>query len=373
MPRFALVTSGLGNTHGGIGVVAAMIARALSRHGATSIWRHRYERRASIRLGLLFARSLAGSVPPPDFVFYDHVDLARLHALNPLLTRVPYGIFLHGAEVWRPMDPRRRHAIEHAAVLCAGSSTTVARMRRDNPWLPAATVTWLGVRPRAASISASTNGAASTASTSHATTSPPPSSVATARAPMALIVGRMDRTERRKGHDPILDGWPAVSAAVPEARLVVLGGGDDRARLEERVRREALRNVEFRGAVSDTERDELYAACGVFLFPSTQEGFGLAAIEAALAGAPVLGVRGEVIEEILADGSILIDAPTGEAIAEAAIRVLRDPALARALGERGRARARATYLEENFVDRFERAVLPHLEARAADVSGRPTP
>src|SRR5439155_2204486 len=42
-----------------------------------------------------------------------------------------------------------------------------------------------------------------------------------------LIVGRMMRNERHKGHDQLIEDWPLVRKHVPEAQLVVVGRGDD--------------------------------------------------------------------------------------------------------------------------------------------------
>ena len=45
----------------------------------------------------------------------------------------------------------------------------------------------------------------------------------------------MSADERYKGHDELLDVWPALLARKPDARLVVAGDGDDRPRLESRA------------------------------------------------------------------------------------------------------------------------------------------
>ena len=47
-----------------------------------------------------------------------------------------------------------------------------------------------------------------------------------------LIVGRMMQAERYKGHDQLIQAWPAITREVPDAQLIVVGQGDDVARLK---------------------------------------------------------------------------------------------------------------------------------------------
>ena len=54
--------------------------------------------------------------------------------------------------------------------------------------------------------------------------------------PTVLTVGRIAASERYKGHDAILDVWPDVLRRVPDAEYLIVGDGDDRPRLESRVR-----------------------------------------------------------------------------------------------------------------------------------------
>ncbi len=341
LPRVAFVTSGLGHAFGGIGVVAEMAVAQLQGSAALEIWRHHHRWPAAARAAALAAAASWGALRPPQLVFYEHVDLARMHEVIPHLRRVPYVLLLVGTEVWYPLDGRRRRAVEQATLRLAISETTLQLARQHNPWLPPATVTWLGVRPAA------------------------PGQSSPERRPRALIVGRMDPSERRKGHDPILDAWPLIREAVKDAELFIVGEGDDRPRLEARVRSEALAGVTFTGKLSDTARNELYRTSRLFLFPSLQEGFGLAAVEAAAAGMPVLGVSGTVMEELFTrdDGVVFVPEPSGRRIAEAAIPVLRDEGLATSLGAQAQRRACAQFLEAHFGERLRTSLAPLLTKR----------
>src|SRR5207253_3011670 len=55
--------------------------------------------------------------------------------------------------------------------------------------------------------------------------------------PFALAIGRMARSECYKGHEELIRIWPKVERARPGFRLVMLGDGDDRPRLQELARR----------------------------------------------------------------------------------------------------------------------------------------
>src|SRR5262249_26087317 len=107
----------------------------------------------------------------------------------------------------------------------------------------------------------------------------------------ALIVGRMAAAERYKGHDLLLDVWPKVAAAVPDARMVVVGGGDDRARLEARAA--ALGGgVVFAGSLAPAALARRYRECAFFVMPSRGEGFGIVYLEAMRAGKACIGGAG---------------------------------------------------------------------------------
>ena len=143
-PKIALVTSGLGTRHGGIGVVAAAIVCALRTDSDVRVLRHPPHWPRMLRAGAIGLQALLAT-RNIDLVIYDHVHLAVLHAIFPSLRRVPYAVFLHGMELWVPLTGRRREALLGANLLVSNSATTEELARRVNPWLPKAEVTWLGV------------------------------------------------------------------------------------------------------------------------------------------------------------------------------------------------------------------------------------
>ena len=336
--KVVLVTSGLGTAHGGIGVVSQSILKALAGEHEVSLWRHPVALPRLLRKAVFAARALLPSLQTPDFIFYEHVHLAAIHHLLPRLSGVPYGVFLHGIEVWEPLVSRRREALLRANILVSNSATTVAAARAVNPWLPEVKVTWLGVPRRESTVRAGE------------------------LPPLGLIVGRMASVERLKGHDPVLDAWPEIRALIPDARLLIVGSGNDLARLKRRVLNEQIAGVEFLGRLSDRERDQLYERSRLFFFPSKQEGFGLAGVEAAAAGVPAMGLAGTVMSELFPrEAAILIDDLLASTIARAAVRVLSDCDYANTVGAAARKHVEENFLEEHFIARFQAALKPLLQ------------
>jgi phosphatidyl-myo-inositol dimannoside synthase len=338
--KVAIVTSGLGTRYGGIGVVAQAMRSALQPEYDISVWRHPPSWPRAVRIARVAAQSLIGSRAHPVLVIYDHVHLAVLHAIVPGLRRIPYAVFLHGVEVWESLTGRRREALLGADRLIANSARTVADALRFNPWLPKVEVVWLG-------------------------SGTPRFSTTDRSEPIALIVGRMSSLERYKGHDAVISAWPLLRAAVPDARLTIVGTGDDERRLRGRVKVSGLAGIDFRGRLSDSERDRAYRAARLLFYLSTREGFGLAAIEALSFGLPVIGLVGTVIEELFPnnEGVVLAKDLSPENIAEAAIPLLKDSRLSCQLGQLGRARVETVFLEEHFAQRFRRALSPLLNGK----------
>ena len=348
-PKIALVTSGLGTTHGGIGVVAELIATALEKDSNISVWEHHAFWPRFARIPEAVGKTFLGSLKTPDFVLYDHVDLAILHAIIPRLRAVPYAVFLHGIEVWKPIVGRRREALLGANLLLVNSATTAAETRVFNPWLPKVEVTWLGVERQNEIADVGSN------------------------PPVGLIVGRMADSERLKGHDAVMDAWPLIKSAVPDAKLMIVGTGNDKGRLQKRVKAEQLAGVEFCGRINDKLRDQIYRSSRLLFYPSRQEGFGLAGVEAASFGVPFLGLAGTVTEELFptGTGAVIAKDVSRESIAEAAIPVLKDAPYAEELGHAASARVNAVFLREHFSDRLRRALAPLLFAHGTVATNTP--
>jgi phosphatidylinositol alpha-1,6-mannosyltransferase len=168
-----------------------------------------------------------------------------------------------------------------------------------------------------------------------------------------MIVGRMWAEERGKGHDQLLECWPAVVHELPEAELWIIGDGNDRPQLEARARSLGIESsVLFLGRVSDQELSQRYRTASVFAMPSRQEGFGLVYSEAMLHGLPCIASTLDAGAEIVQEGKtgLLVPYDDPAALADAILSILRNPARARELGQAAKRRARERFGYERFRD-----------------------
>ena len=118
--------------------------------------------------------------------------------------------------------------------------------------------------------------------------------------PRILTVSRLTSVDMYKGVDTLIEALPLVRRDFPSARLRIVGGGDDRPRLEAIVDSLGLAGaVDFRGIVDDDTLRAEYEACDLFALPSRKEGFGLVFLEAMTYGKPCLGARAGGIPEVI--------------------------------------------------------------------------
>ena len=159
--------------------------------------------------------------------------------------------------------------------------------------------------------------------------------------PNILFVGRL---EKRKGFKYLLQAFAQVKRAVPESRLMVVGAYDkeDKAPFVLYARQHGLRDVRFIGCVSEDDLPRYYRTCHIFCAPSTGfESFGIVLLEAMAAGKPIVasdidGYRG-VLED--GEGGLLVQPEDERSLADALIRLLKDPALRGKMGHQGQANA----------------------------------
>lgn len=165
-----------------------------------------------------------------------------------------------------------------------------------------------------------------------------------------VAVGRLSR---EKGHGVLLRAMRGVLDQCPGARLVICGEGEEENKLRAQARALGIaRAVEFAGFWADVR--PLLAAASVFAMPSLSEGFGVAVLEAMAMGKPVVAANvGGLPESVVQDETGLLVPPgDADALAEALIALLRDPARARAMGRAGLARARAQFDRPRAIERM---------------------
>ena len=128
------------------------------------------------------------------------------------------------------------------------------------------------------------------------------------------------------------------------AKLLLLGEGPDRILVQQVIRDLNLQNdVIFLGQIDFI--DDLLKCADVFLLPSEQESFGLAALEAMNCAIPVIGATTGGMAEVVVDGETGYLFPVGEisAMAKAAVALLQDPEKHTQFKENARKRAVHTF------------------------------
>ena len=147
-----------------------------------------------------------------------------------------------------------------------------------------------------------------------------------------LSVNRLDRAKR-------IDLLLEAAALDPSLRVVVVGDGPDRERLEAIARDRRLNGrAEFTGRIDEAELASLYARCLAVYYAPVDEDFGMVPYEAFLSEKPVLTTTdaGGPLE-VVADGRTgLVTAPDAAELAQAAGRLRAHPDEARAFGQAGR-------------------------------------
>ncbi|MEW6750748.1 MAG: glycosyltransferase family 4 protein [Candidatus Latescibacterota bacterium] len=181
--------------------------------------------------------------------------------------------------------------------------------------------------------------------------------------PDALVVGTVGRYTRVKAQGDLLAAAGILRERVAKLRLLLVGEGEDRPRLEAQARQLGLAGqavlTGWRAQVGP-----LLRAMDVFALPSRNEGMGKALVEAMHCGLAVVATAvGGVPEVVEAERSgLLVPAGSPAELAGAVLRLALDPELRRTLGEAARQRA-AAYGVEPMVEQIERLYTEVLEEK----------
>ena len=154
----------------------------------------------------------------------------------------------------------------------------------------------------------------------------------------------------------VLRAFALIQARMPEARLIVIGDGPERAHVHETARALALGNVEFVGAVRPTEMGRWYDEADVYLNASDIDNMPNSIIEAFACGLPVVTTRAGGIPYVVEHerNGLMVDCGDHEALAGAALRLLDDTSLAHRLIGEGLRDVREQYTWDAVSDRWAR-------------------
>jgi N-acetyl-alpha-D-glucosaminyl L-malate synthase BshA len=158
----------------------------------------------------------------------------------------------------------------------------------------------------------------------------------------------------------IIAVFEEVAKKIP-ARLLLIGNGPEK---EPAVRLCEERGLSGKIRFLDRQVDvsRLLPLADMYLLLSEHESFGLTALEAMSCAVPVLGTSGSGMDEFVGEGKAGLLFAVGDisAMAEGALRILKNPDVARALGARGRARVEEQYREDiitsQYVELYERMI-----------------
>jgi glycosyltransferase involved in cell wall biosynthesis len=136
----------------------------------------------------------------------------------------------------------------------------------------------------------------------------------------------------------VLRAFARLQREYPEAELVVAGFGSQREPLERLAAELGLRSITFVGRVSPDAMAEYYDRVDVFLNGSDIDNMPLSIMDAFAAGVPVVSTNAGGIPYLVRHGEtgLLVDRGDDEALAAAAVRLLRDDALASRIGDAAR-------------------------------------
>ena len=346
---------------GGIATVARMTARALVEFGVP-LDLLSYLDQEPIEVAGVQARLTYGSklkyllaanrlVWRNQFAIYDFVGTARAHPRAFRALR-PYATWIHGIEVWYDKSTARRQALDASELVLVNSAFTLRKYEALHRKLPGAKLCWL-------------------ATGSNDEPHEPPLFLGP---PRVLILSRIDQSEYYKGHHELIAAWTKVVAAIPEARLLIAGGGSGLTAIKSLASSSPVASrIDVLGFVPEADIAALWRSAHVFAMPSRNEGFGIVYAEAMRHGLPVIASIHDAGSEVNADGvtGFNVDLDKADDLTEKLIFLLEDPDKARAMGQAGRQRWREHFRYSAFARRLRQSLTGYIAfppGNARDVS-----
>jgi glycosyltransferase involved in cell wall biosynthesis len=184
---------------------------------------------------------------------------------------------------------------------------------------------------------------------------------------LVLCVANLSQGAGQKGFDMLLTAWSRVTTALPQARLVMAGGGDPHPWELQANMLGCRASISFAGYVPDVS--DLYSRAAVFVLPSRIEGMSNALLEAQSWGIPVVAtdIPGNRAVIRSAHNGVLVPVDDSDAMANALVRLLRDPVKRTTMGEAARRTIESAFsiqvVSHRWMELYQRLLEEHRVSR----------
>ncbi len=185
--------------------------------------------------------------------------------------------------------------------------------------------------------------------------------------PEHIVIGKIARLFKLKGHDDVIRAAKKVVATQPTARFLFVGDGIFRERLQRDIAEAGMSDYfQFTGLVPPTRIPELISAMDIVVHASFREGLARVLPQALLSGRPAVSYDIDGAREVVVSDETGYLIPPGdvEQMAEKLTLLAGDAALRDRLGAEGRRRCAEVFRHEYMTERIREIYLRVLEGRA---------
>lgn len=218
----------------------------------------------------------------PRVIHVAHVNLTPLQSLLARLVGATTVLNVYGLELWGGLSARRRRALFGVDHVIADCHSTADHVARERLWRQRPEVIW-----DCADLDRFCPGESDSSLMKQF-------GLAADSSPTVMFLGRLSKSARHKGVERLISEFNTVHNSVESARLLIVGDGDDRTRLEDVASRTAASGrIHFLGRVNEEHLPAIYRAATIFVLVSEKghamgEGIPLTPIEALASGIPII-------------------------------------------------------------------------------------
>ena len=295
--------------------------------------------------------NVGGALRIVRFVRHERIDVIHCHGykanilmgLVPKAVRgVPYLVTMHGWTSTRMWSKLRLYEMADVVMARrAGCAVVVCDAMRNDPRIRAARLKVRVVHNGISDLKCQSNAGNGLGS------------IGVKHDSDKLIIGTVGRLSPEKGFDVLVSAVARVVHGGQAVRLVMIGDGPERDRLEALARERGVAEcVHFTGYIPEASR--FMRGFDIFVMSSLREGLPLTLLEAMQAGVPVVATRVGGIPEVLGDGrcGILVNPGNEDELARAIIQLYDSWEMRRQLAVAGKDRVRGEFSSENMEQKY---------------------